>query len=103
MVKAFVNGERKSQAGTGITLWAKRSGLAFALLGLPFSIYFGGYPGFLFFKSFRWFPFDLVVRAYFGAALGILVSIFLFWAFGTVTGAFIWWLFNRKTERTTAL
>gem|GEM_PF-2896429 len=103
MVKAIVNDERQSQAGAGIAQWAKWSGLAFALLGLPFSVYFGGYPGFLFFKSFRWFPLDLVVRTYFGAVVGILVSIFLFWAFGTVAGAFIWWLFTRKTERKTAL
>ncbi len=78
--------------------WAKRFGLVFAILSLPFSFYFGGYPGFLFFKSFRWFPFELVVRVYIGVVVGILLAVFVFWAFGTVLGAFFWWLFNNRIK-----
>jgi len=90
--------EDKHKNREGIALWARWSGLAFAIIGLPFSFYFGGYPGFLFFKSFRWFPFGLVVRVYFGMVAGILLAIFIFWAFGSILGAFAWWLFYGRTE-----
>ena len=78
--------------------WARVLGLVFAILSLPFSFYFGGYPGFLFFKSFHWFPVGLTLRANFGVLMGILLAVFIFWAFGTVLGAYLWWLFHERKK-----
>ena len=81
----------------GIT-WAVRGGIIFAVLGLILGFYFGGYPGFLFFKQFYWFPLPLSVRTYLGLALGVLLGIVIFWAFGTIAGALAWWLVNGRKK-----
>ncbi len=74
--------------------WAIVSGIFFAALGLILALYFGGYPGFMFFKQFYWFPLGLALRSYFGLIAGTLLGIVIFWAFGTILGALLWWIIN---------
>ncbi len=76
--------------------WAFIGGLIFGLLGILLGFYFGGYPGFLFFKQFHWFPLAMTPRTYLGLAFGFILGIFIFWAFGTIGGAFLWWLFRGR-------
>ncbi len=70
-------------------------GIIGALLGVLLGFYFGGYPGFLFFKQFRWFFLPLTLRTYLGLMLGVILGIFIFWAFGTILGGLYGWLIAR--------
>jgi len=79
-------------------IWALLGGAIFAGFGLILGFYFGGYPGFLFFKQFYWFPLPLSLRTYLGLALGTLLGIAIFWAFGTIAGALAWWIINGRKK-----